>query len=128
MFGRAAADIQSLTPEEALAVVASVEQALADGMSKEPEAWRLQIGAASVLHSARVLDPDYLVRAGELLRAANGLAPGRYESVRGVAIQYMFEGDLDAAQSVIDDYVEEYAEAERHFKDILENLQALRES
>ncbi len=128
MLRRAAAELQSLSPEEALAVIASVEQALAAGLSKEPEEWRMHIGAASVYHAGRVLDPEYLVRAGELLREANRIAPGRYESVRGVAIQYMFEGDLDAAQSVIDDYVEEYPEAVRHFKDILENLEALRES
>ena len=123
MFSRAASELQSLSPEEALAVIASVEQALADGLSKEPEEWRIHIGAASVYHAGRLLDPDYLVRAGELLREANELAPGRYESVRGVAIQYMFEGNLDAAQSVIEAYVAQYAAAERHFKDILAQME-----
>ena len=123
MFSRAASELQSLSPEEALAVIASVEQALADGLSKEPEEWRIHIGAASVYHAGRLLDPDYLARAGELLREANGLAPGRYESVRGVAIQHMLESDFDGARSIIDAYVAQYAGAERHFKDILGQME-----
>ena len=123
MFSRAASELQSLSPEEALAVIASVEQALADGLSKEPEEWRMHIGAASVYHAGRLLDPDYLPRAGELLREANELAPGRYESVRGVAIQHMMESDFDGARAVIDAYVAQYADAERHFRDILEQME-----
>ncbi len=123
MFGRAASELQSLSREEALAVIASVEQALADGLSKEPEEWRIHIGAASVYHAGRLLDPGYLARAGELLREANELAPGRYESVRGVAIQHMLESDFEGARAVIDAYLAEYAEAERHFRDILEQME-----
>ena len=62
-------------------------------------------------------------RAGELLREANELAPGRYESVRGVAIQHMMESDFDGARAVIDAYVAQYSDAERHFRDILEQME-----
>ena len=126
MFNRAASDLPALSAEEAAVVLAAVEKALADGLRKEPDEWRIHIGAASVFHSARGLDPDYLVRAGELLEEANRLAPGRYESVRGVAIQYIIEGDFEKAQSVIDAYMAEYPEAERHFRDLLEDLEARR--
>ncbi len=128
MFSRAASDLQGLSAEEAFVVIAAVEKALAEGLDKEPEEWRILIGAASVFHNARGLDSNYIARAGELLREANRLAPGRYESVRGVAIQHMYEDDIEGAQAVIDAYLTEYAEAERHFSDILEDLKARNES
>jgi hypothetical protein len=36
----------------------------------------------------------------------------------------MIEGDFEGAQAVIDAYLAEYAEAERHFRQVLENLEA----
>ena len=133
MFNQLANNWTRLTQRDARTVLDAADRQGRDGLTSEPEEWRVYLslaalyqqassfdagnaGCASALagiyESATPLEPVYTKCARSLVERAAELAPERIEIQRLLIRQYMVEQNYDAAYAVIDRYLEKAPGAE----------------
>jgi hypothetical protein len=94
------------TEDERTAAIYLGKKHFADGIKLEPRNWRIYLGACRLYQSASFEHPDLLDRCNQYLDEVDKIAPERIETYEARARQYLIQGDIAAAQSTLNEYLE----------------------
>ena len=92
--------------DEKTAAIYLAKKHFTDAIKVEPRNWRIYLGACRVYQSASFEYPELLALCSEYLDKVDMLAPERIETYEARARQYLLEGNITAAQSTLNEYLE----------------------
>ena len=95
----------TFTEDERTAAIYLGKKHLADGIKSEPHNWRIYLGACRLYQSASLEYPDLLDLCNQYLDEVDRIAPERIETYEARARQYLIEGDIQAAQATLNEYL-----------------------
>lgn len=116
MFNSVTNNWGNLTGEEAAAALRAADREGRDGISSEPQEWRVYVGWAALYQRAAPIDSAFAEKARELVDEAVKLAPARIEVQRSLVLQHIVEGDYEGAQDTIDKYLQRNPQASARFE------------